>query len=1334
MKSIVMSLVLTLLLSVASICAGTIHIPADQPTIQAGISAAVNGDTVLVDPGIYFENINFRGKNIVVTSRFFLTSDVTVIHSTVINGSLPAYADTGSCVLIISGEDTTAVLQGFTLTGGTGTGWQDEHGAGRYNEGGGILIALSSPTIRYNIIRNNNVNKTLGTSTGGGGIRLGDGSPRILNNYITMNAAMYGGGIVSNYATPIIRNNVVSKNVVSPAIPGKPTYGGGGIWINNQPARLDNNTIVENSSTGTGAAPAGRGGGIVAYFGGSATGSNNLVWANTQTMSGQLYGSFTLTYCDVQSGASGTGNFTASPEFLDSSYFLSPTSPCVDAGDTAAGMNDPEDPMHPGIARFPARGGLRSDVGAYGGPWSGPTFSLAEAPAFTKIMTGAHVTTPSASRSVNWIDYNKDGVLDLFVSNGPSSGQNNFLYRGDGPPEYSFTPVTGSPIVQDNAKSDGSSWADVDNNGTLDAFIVNWYGQNNMLFMGDGHGAFTRVTSGIVVTDGGYSETCSWGDYDNDGHVDLYVTNSGYIGVRAWENSLYHNNGDSTFSKILSGEIVTDAYYSRGCTWIDYDSDGDIDLFVANENGGNNCLYRNMLVESSTATFQKVTTGSIVNDGGDSWSGSWGDYDNDGDPDLFVANTSNQDNFLYTNNGDGTFTKVTAGVIVHDGGWSASGAWGDLDNDGDLDLTVTSAYGPSQLRNVLYRNTLMETGEAHFEKVISGPFVNDAGFSYGIALGDYDRDGDLDAFVAKTYSENENNALFRNDYAGGNHWLEVKCSGNPSNRAAIGARIRARAIVGGIPQWQLREISGQSGYCGQSLEAHFGLGDATVIDSLIVLWPSGNTDVFTSVGTNRVLSIVEGDTLPVHPVFPPDGSMDQPPSVSFSWTASLSTATYRFQLAADSGFSTILVDENLLPDTAYLAPPLPLKQSYFWRIGVHRIGRTDGWSAVRSFTLGAQPYTYPVAERWNLVSIPIEAVASHRDTLFPTAATQVYAFVSPGVYSNPESLHAGSGYWARFAAAGNVIMRGFPLISDTIPVVEGWNLIGSISAPVPVDAVMEEPVGILASRFFGFNDGYQAADSIHPSSAYWIKATSAGTLILGPNPPLRKTITFREATEKLNQITIQDATGSVRHLYFAGSSEQTPENSANELPPPPPAGVLDVRYSSNRLVECFKPDQKTSVPLLLASAQYPLTVSWDIQDHAEWFLLDVDGIEYPLSLPGAITLSRPCLNIALSVSAKNSGPRTTRLEQNYPNPFNPATTIAYELASSGEVSLRIYDILGREIRTLVSGQQEEGRHVVQWDGLGDDQNPVSTGIYYCQLVTTDGGKTRTSVRKMTIME
>jgi flagellar hook assembly protein FlgD len=110
------------------------------------------------------------------------------------------------------------------------------------------------------------------------------------------------------------------------------------------------------------------------------------------------------------------------------------------------------------------------------------------------------------------------------------------------------------------------------------------------------------------------------------------------------------------------------------------------------------------------------------------------------------------------------------------------------------------------------------------------------------------------------------------------------------------------------------------------------------------------------------------------------------------------------------------------------------------------------------------------------------------------------------------------------------------------------------------------------------------------------------------------------------------------------------------------------------------------------------------------------------------------LNIALSVSAKNSGPRTTRLEQNYPNPFNPATTIAYELASSGEVSLRIYDILGREIRTLVSGQQEEGRHVVQWDGLGDDQNPVSTGIYYCQLVTTDGGKTRTSVRKMTIME
>src|SRR5437867_3374851 len=235
-------------------------VPATYPTIQSAINASVNGDTVLVAPGSYLENIVFRGKRIVVTSRYALNSDPAYILSTIINGSSPSHPDSGSCVRFVNNEDSSAVLQGFTLTGGYGTLWDDEHGPGNhYWEGGGVLIALSSPTIKNNIIRNNNVNRPGGVSTGGGGIRLGDGAPRILNNIIMNNAGMYGGGIVSNFASPIISNNIIINNVVSPAISGQPTYGGGGLWVNGSVAgnRIENNTIVGNSATGSGGSAAG---------------------------------------------------------------------------------------------------------------------------------------------------------------------------------------------------------------------------------------------------------------------------------------------------------------------------------------------------------------------------------------------------------------------------------------------------------------------------------------------------------------------------------------------------------------------------------------------------------------------------------------------------------------------------------------------------------------------------------------------------------------------------------------------------------------------------------------------------------------------------------------------------------------------------------------------------------------------------------------------------------------------------------------------------------------------------------------------------------------------
>jgi hypothetical protein len=458
-------------------------------------------------------------------------------------------------------------------------------------------------------------------------------------------------------------------------------------------------------------------------------------------------------------------------------------------------------------------------------------------PTFSKITTGSIVKDGGDSTGVAWGDYDGDGYLDLFVSN--FGTPRNFLYRNQG--DGSFARITSGAIATDDPNSEGCVWGDYDNDGDSDLFVAVGLSGNDLLYQNDGTGTFSKVTIGSIVSSGGSSRGAAWGDYDNDGFIDLFASNE-----RGQNNFLFHNNGGGSFTNVTGGTIVTDGGNSAGCAWGDYDNDGFLDLFVPNNNE-NNFLYHN----NHDGTFTKINSGRIVTDGGSSLGAAWGDYDNDGFLDLFVAN-ANQRNFLYRNNADGTFTRIMSGSIVTDVGYSWGAAWADYDNDGFLDLFVANGppSGPGQ-NDFLYHNN----GDGTFTKITTGSLVNDGAIGDGCAWGDYDNDGFLDLFV--TNLNGQNNLLYRNN-GNSNQWLIVRCAGRISNRAGIGAKVRVKATINGEPRWQMREISGGSGYASQNAPyAHFGLGDATRAELVRIEWPSGIVQQLSLVPSGQLLTVRE---------------------------------------------------------------------------------------------------------------------------------------------------------------------------------------------------------------------------------------------------------------------------------------------------------------------------------------------------------------------------------------------------------------------------------------------------------------------------------------------
>jgi len=468
------------------------------------------------------------------------------------------------------------------------------------------------------------------------------------------------------------------------------------------------------------------------------------------------------------------------------------------------------------------------------------------------------------SQGCSWVDLNGDGRLDLYVTTAvfsPAAANLVFLNQGAGSWAQSFT----APLGTDLTSTAGQTWGDYDNDGQIDAFLCN-PGSTNTLYHNEGAGTFSRPNVGDLVQSTGEDYAADWGDYDKDGLLDLVVCTRDVVGPTSGTLlELYHNDGAGGFTQVLSGDPVAVPHNHAYPSWIDYDYDGDQDLFVstgAPVATENDLLFRNTLIETDVVGFERDTTSGLTQDSSDGLFPAGGDYDNDGLLDLYLTTwgglTTARPNILYHATSPGTFAKVTnpaTGSLITASAVSTGATWGDYDNDGDLDLFTTEQTSAD---NKLYSNN----GDGTFTDVTATAQVMPvAGYaSHCAAWCDADQDGDLDLFVTFGYfSPGSRNRLYKNG-GNGNHWLSVTCAGyNGNNRSGIGARVRVKATIGGLPVWQTRVVSSSTGFFSTTLEQHFGLGDATVVDSIEVTWPSGTVTQREAVAVDQRLTVEDCD-------------------------------------------------------------------------------------------------------------------------------------------------------------------------------------------------------------------------------------------------------------------------------------------------------------------------------------------------------------------------------------------------------------------------------------------------------------------------------------------
>lgn len=523
-------------------------------------------------------------------------------------------------------------------------------------------------------------------------------------------------------------------------------------------------------------------------------------------------------------------------------------------------------------------------------------------------------------------DYNRDGFDDLYVTDSKLDGK-NFLYRNNG--DFTFTEVgEAAGIAGGNDKTNAVAnalWFDHNNDSWPDLFVMRF--GTNLLYENNGDGTFRKISRGPAFEQYLNCIAAVAFDYDLDGDLDLFLGNyfqpvnlfdpetprffpeSFETAANGGGVSVLRNDGGGDFTDVTKTTGIAISGWTLDLGHADLDHDGDEDLYVAADFGTDN-----LFINQGDGTFVDTSLEAIGVDTKKGMNVDWGDFDGDGLFDIYVTNITdeymNEGNFLWRNNGDGTFSDVGRETGTHNTGWGWAGKFFDYDNDSWLDLYVVDGWvsaGPENYVLDVFKIILqpdVDLADARNwppmgNKTLSGYqtnrlFHNQGGTLFrdeaprhgldskldgrGIAVVDIDNDGRLDLFVTNA---NTKPFLWRNVQPTGHHWVELELegtrfgaereAGKPATpRDAIGARLKA--TIGGREQWSF--VNGGNGFASQSTRrVHFGLAEATKIDKLEVLWPSGLVQTFEQIAADKIYRIVEGknELAPLKPGVVPAG-------------------------------------------------------------------------------------------------------------------------------------------------------------------------------------------------------------------------------------------------------------------------------------------------------------------------------------------------------------------------------------------------------------------------------------------------------------------------------